>query len=52
MQFLVHELAKEEGELFVPDAEYPIWSPYDAFGAADALLQALRADEATAHAER
>jgi hypothetical protein len=50
MQFLVTELAKEEGVLLKPDSAYPVWSPYQAFEAADALLDALTADRAAAHA--
>jgi hypothetical protein len=42
MQFLVFELAWEEGvALFQPDADYPIWTPYNAFDAASTLLSAL-----------
>jgi hypothetical protein len=47
MQALVAELAQEEG-IALTDAttDYPIWSPYNAFDAADTLLQALREDQA------
>ena len=42
LQFLAGELAREEG---LPDlragAEFPIWSPYDAYDAAQVLEQAL-----------
>lgn len=41
MQFLLEELAREEGALFVPGADYPVWSPYSANEAADTLLAAL-----------
>jgi hypothetical protein len=51
MQFLVHELAREEGAPLEVDAEYPVWSPYDSFEAAAALLDVLSASEATTHAE-
>ena len=43
MQFLVFELAREEGvTLLQPDEEYPIWTPYSAFDAATTLLTSLR----------
>ena len=44
MQFLVIDLAQEEGvSLFEADAEYPIWTPLDAFDAAETLMQLLQA---------
>lgn len=43
MQFLVIDLAQEEGvPLLAADAEYPIWTPIDAFEAADTLYQMLQ----------
>ncbi len=50
MQFLIIELAREEGALLKPDMAYPIWSPYNAFEAANTLLDVLKADKAAAHA--
>jgi len=44
MQFLVIELAREEGVLLNAGAAYPIWSPFNAFDAANALLDALKAE--------
>jgi hypothetical protein len=41
MQFLVQELAREEETRLAPDAEYPVWSPLNAFGAAGTLLDVL-----------
>ncbi len=42
IQFLVVELAQEEGvSLFTAGAEYPIWTPLNAFGAADMLMKML-----------
>jgi hypothetical protein len=42
MQFLVLELAREEGmPLLTADAEYPIYTPLNAFEAGDALLNLL-----------
>ena len=51
MQLLVSELAQEEEPAFFkPGAEYPIWSPYDAFEAADIMMKALAAEETKQHA--
>ena len=45
MQFLVIELAKEEGSLLKPDAQYPIWSPYNSYEAAGSLLKMMNDDK-------
>ena len=45
MQFLISELAREEGETLQADTDYPVWSPYDAFDAANSLLDALREEQ-------
>ena len=45
VEFLVLDLAKEEGALFNGGAAYPVWSPYDSFEAADALLAALKTED-------
>jgi hypothetical protein len=42
MQFLISELAREEGETLQADTDYPVWTPYDAFEAAASLLEALK----------
>ncbi|WP_088243086.1 hypothetical protein [Calothrix rhizosoleniae] len=43
MQFLATELVKEEdANFFVANQEYPIWSPYNCFGAAAVLMEALK----------
>lgn len=48
MQFLVSELAREEGvTLLQPNEDYPIWTPYNAFDAATTLLKALQEEQAT-----
>ncbi len=48
MQFLVFELAREEGvALLQPDQDYPIWTPYNAFDAASTLLSALEEEQGT-----
>ena len=47
MQFLVIDLAQEEGvPLLAADAEYPIWTPLNAFDAAEMLLQMLQTHQA------
>lgn len=38
MQVLISELAQEETNLIKPDQSYPVWSPYDAFDAANTML--------------
>jgi len=43
MQFLVSELAQEESDLLQPGLDYPVWSPYDAYSAAETMLQLLEA---------
>ena len=43
MQFLVIDLAQEDGiPLLAADAEYPVWTPINAFEAADTLFQMLQ----------
>lgn len=42
VQELIAELARDEG---VPPIEYPVWSPYDAHGAAATLLKLLEQDK-------
>ena len=49
MQFLVAELAKDEGVLLKPNAEYPIWSPYNSYEAAGTLLNLLNKDKPEGH---
>ena len=45
VQELVAELAQEEG---LTEGEYPVWSPYDAHGAAATLMQLVEQDKAEA----
>ena len=46
VQYLVFELVREEeADLLTPDMSYPVWSPYNAYEAADTLLKALEADK-------
>lgn len=44
MHYLVTELEKDENIL--PPGEYPFWTPYDSYGAAEALMKAFIADQA------
>lgn len=41
MQFLVSDLAQEESDLLQPDLAYAVWSPSDAYDAADTMLNVL-----------
>jgi len=50
MQILISELAQEESDLLKPDQSYPVWSPYDAFEAANTMLDVLRAAKPQNHA--
>jgi hypothetical protein len=50
MQFLVSELAQEASDLLKPGLAYPMWSPYDAVEATDAMLAVLKAAEPERHA--
>ncbi|MEW5858661.1 MAG: hypothetical protein AB1861_14945 [Cyanobacteriota bacterium] len=43
MQVLISELAQQETDPIKPDLSYPVWSPYDAFEAADTMLKVLQA---------
>jgi hypothetical protein len=52
LQVLVSELAQEEAQLLRPGGTYPIWSPYDEYEAAEALLPMLKASESEDHAQR
>ncbi len=45
VQFLVLELATEEGAVLDPKMIHPIWTPYNAFEAAETLLKALADDK-------
>ncbi len=45
IQFLAQELAEAESPpSLVSSKEYPVWSPNEAFEAAETLLQTLRAE--------
>ena len=52
MQSLLHELAEEDGvtlvdveRLIMPNQTYPVWSPMDAYEAAETLLTLLEEDK-------
>jgi hypothetical protein len=45
MQVLISELAQEETNLIKPDQSYPVWSPYDAFDAANSMLEVLESEK-------
>jgi hypothetical protein len=45
VQLLVAELARDEGICVLQEgAQYPVWTPYQAFDAAQALLEALKGE--------
>lgn len=51
MQWMMAELAQEEAALMLqPGAAYPIWSPYDAYDAAETLWHELQ-KETNTHAD-
>lgn len=41
-QILISELAQQEPDLIKAGQSYPIWSPYDAFTAANIMLEVLQ----------
>ncbi|PSF29448.1 hypothetical protein C7H19_24320 [Aphanothece hegewaldii CCALA 016] len=41
IQVLVSELAQKEEDLIKGEQSYPVWSPIDAFEAADVMLKVL-----------
>lgn len=48
IQLLAEDLASEEATMALTSgAEYPVWSPYDSFAAADALQEFLGRQEDT-----
>ena len=52
MQFLVEDLAQEEARLLTAGAQYPLWTPLNAYDAGKALLGMLNATEAKPDAPR
>ncbi len=45
IQVLVSELAQQEADFIKPGQSYPVWSPYDAFEAANTMLEVLHATQ-------
>ncbi len=45
VQVLVSELAQQEADLIKAGQSYPVWSPYDAFEAANTMLEVLHATQ-------
>lgn len=41
IQFLVSELAQQEKTYLMPDTSYPVWTPFEAHGAAAVLMKLL-----------
>lgn len=41
VQFLVSELPREEEAFLEQNKDYPVWSPYDSFEAANTLMVAM-----------
>ncbi len=41
LQLLIADLAQQETALIEPNQSYLVWSPYDAFEAADIMLDVL-----------
>lgn len=52
LQVLVSELAQEEAQLLRSDMTYTVWSPYDAYEAADSMLKLLKATDSEGNAQR
>jgi hypothetical protein len=50
MQVLISELAQQESDLIKAGQSYPIWSPYDAFEAANTMLKVLQSTKSENHA--
>ncbi len=50
LQILISALAQQEADLIKPDQAYPVWSPYNADEAADAMLKVLHAAKAQDYA--
>jgi hypothetical protein len=47
IQCLISELAQDESDLLRQGMSYPVWSPYDAFEAADTMLKVLATENST-----
>ena len=42
IQFLVAELSRQQQGFFLPETVFAVWSPYDAFDAAETMMQAIK----------
>jgi hypothetical protein len=45
IEVLAHDLAEGEEPLIPPNRSYPVWSPSEAFGAAETMLRFLGAEK-------
>lgn len=50
LQVLISELAQQESDLIKSGQSYPVWSPYDAYEAANTMLEVLQATKTENHA--
>lgn len=51
VQVLISGLAEQEADLIKPEQYYPVWSPYNAFEAANTMLEVLQATQTQNNAE-
>ncbi len=51
VQVLISGLAQQEADLIKPEQSYPVWSPYNAFEAANTMLEVLQATQNQNNAE-
>jgi hypothetical protein len=49
IEFLLIELATDEGLLLKAGLSYPVWTPYNSYRTAHQLLGFLRAEEQSSH---
>jgi hypothetical protein len=50
VQVLISELSQQETDLIKTEQSYPVWSPYDAFEAANTMLEVLQTTQAQKNA--
>ncbi|MCG6136910.1 MAG: hypothetical protein MET45_20115 [Nostoc sp. LLA-1] len=51
VQVLISELAQQEADLIKSEQSYPVWSPYNAFEAANTMLEVLQTTQNQNNAE-
>lgn len=51
VQVLISGLAQQEADLIKLEQSYPVWSPYNAFEAANTMLEVLQATQNQNNAE-